>query len=85
MVQSEAEGPTCEQPLEAGRAQNSRRWGPGCRRYPKVGAREGFLAEGVCPVGASEDEEGMKRSSQWAEWGGGGDPLRGPVTMRRRG
>ena len=40
-----------------------------------------------CPMVGSEDEkEGMKRrSSQWAEWGGGSDALRGPVRMRRRG
>lgn len=46
--------------------------------------REGFLVEGVVPQGASEDEkEEMKRSSQWAEWDGGGDALQGPVRMRR--
>lgn len=50
-------------------------WGPG-----RVSWRRKW-----CPVEASEDEEGMKRSSQWAEWGGGDDALRGPVTMRRRG
>ena len=76
----------CEPPLEAGRAQNPRRWGSGCRRFPRVRVRERFLVEGVVPQGASEDEkEEMKRSSQWAEWDGGSDALQGPVRMRRGG